>query len=196
MSSPVPQVGHPPIAVGFDRSSTEVAHARACQLFEDCHGSVYRYVRSFGLAVGESEDLVQDVALALLRHVTRHPANDNLKGWIFRVAHNLALKHRAREQRRARVARLGALVRSPIDRAPSVEDRLVAQARRGKLHAVLRALPERDRRCVVLRAEGLRYREIATTLGMSVGGVAKSLARALLRLQRVDERRSITSTRP
>ena len=51
-----------------------------------------------------------------------------------------------------------------------------------RVRAVLKALPERDRRCVYLRAEGRRYREIANVLGMSLGGVAKSLTRAIARL--------------
>jgi RNA polymerase sigma-70 factor (ECF subfamily) len=43
-------------------------------------------------------------------------------------------------------------------------------------------MPERDRQCVYLRAEGLCYRDIARTLGISLGSVAKSLTRALTRL--------------
>jgi RNA polymerase sigma-70 factor (ECF subfamily) len=35
---------------------------------------------------------------------------------------------------------------------------------------------------VHLRAEGLRYRDIASVLGISLGAVAKSLTRALERL--------------
>jgi RNA polymerase sigma-70 factor (ECF subfamily) len=53
--------------------------------------------------------------------------------------------------------------------------------------AVARALPEQDQCCLTLRAEGLRYREIARVLGISVGSVANSLARALGRLSRADE---------
>jgi RNA polymerase sigma-70 factor (ECF subfamily) len=60
--------------------------------------------------------------------------------------------------------------------------------RRQRLLAVFRALPERDRRCLSLRAEGLRYREIADALGMSLGGVAKSLARSMTRMVNADER--------
>jgi RNA polymerase sigma-70 factor (ECF subfamily) len=37
-----------------------------------------------------------------------------------------------------------------------------------------------------LRAEGLAYRDIAKALGISLGSVAKSLNRALLRLTRAD----------
>jgi len=51
---------------------------------------------------------------------------------------------------------------------------------------VIRALPARDRHCLFLRAEGLRYRDIAETLGMSLGGVAKSLARSVTRLMNAD----------
>jgi DNA-directed RNA polymerase specialized sigma24 family protein len=39
----------------------------------------------------------------------------------------------------------------------------------------------------LLRAEGLRYREIAGVLGISLGGVAKALAYAVLRLSNVAE---------
>jgi RNA polymerase sigma-70 factor (ECF subfamily) len=56
------------------------------------------------------------------------------------------------------------------------------------LRAVLQVLPERDRQCVALRAEGLRYRDIASTLGISLGAVAKSMARAMARLAAVLER--------
>ena len=43
-------------------------------------------------------------------------------------------------------------------------------------------LPEQDRRCLYLRAEGLRYREISTILDMSLGSVSLSLERSLARM--------------
>ena len=49
-------------------------------------------------------------------------------------------------------------------------------------------MPERDRRCLYLRAEGLSYRDIARTLDISLGSVAKSLTRAVTRLTTVDTR--------
>jgi RNA polymerase sigma-70 factor (ECF subfamily) len=39
-----------------------------------------------------------------------------------------------------------------------------------------------------LRAEGLRYREIAEVVGMSLGAVSMSLERSLGRLARADRR--------
>jgi len=58
--------------------------------------------------------------------------------------------------------------------------------RQNRLFSVLRALPEQDQRCLYLRAEGLRYREIAGVLKMSLGAVSISLTRSLARLERAD----------
>jgi RNA polymerase sigma-70 factor (ECF subfamily) len=49
-------------------------------------------------------------------------------------------------------------------------------------------LPEQDRRCLFLRAEGLRYREIAGILDMPLGTVSLSLGRSLARIARAAER--------
>ena len=50
------------------------------------------------------------------------------------------------------------------------------------------ALPEMDRECLYLRADGFRYREIAEVLGISIGSVANSLVRSLARLSAANER--------
>jgi RNA polymerase sigma-70 factor (ECF subfamily) len=47
-------------------------------------------------------------------------------------------------------------------------------------------MPEQDARCLLLRADGLKYREIAAILGISLGGVSLSLTRSLARLRRGD----------
>ena len=57
-----------------------------------------------------------------------------------------------------------------------------------RILAVVGALPEQDRACLDLRAEGLRYREIAQVLGMSLGAVSMSLARSMARIARAAER--------
>jgi RNA polymerase sigma-70 factor (ECF subfamily) len=73
-----------------------------------------------------------------------------------------------------------------VDPAADPEQQLSDDRRRLRLCHVLRAMPERDRQCVYLRAEGLRYRDIARTLGISLGSVAKSLTRAITRLTSAD----------
>jgi RNA polymerase sigma-70 factor (ECF subfamily) len=68
------------------------------------------------------------------------------------------------------------------DAAFNPEEQAVAAEWQLHLQGQIEALPERDRQCLLLRAEGLPYRDIARVLGVSLGFVAKSLARSFGRL--------------
>lgn len=159
-------------------------------LFTQFRSPLHRYISSLGLMTADGEEVIQEVFLALYQHLRMGKPRSNLRGWIFRVGHNLALKQRTRLGLRSRThcgeeAALEA-------RAPEAdpEEQLVRLQRQERLLAVVRDLPETDRCCLTLRAEGLRYREIAGVLGISLGGVSLSLARSLARLHRADERLS------
>jgi RNA polymerase sigma-70 factor, ECF subfamily len=75
-----------------------------------------------------------------------------------------------------------------LDPRPNPEAQLATSQHQERLLAVIEALPEQDRRCLYLRAEGLRYREIARILDISLGAVSGSLARSLARIARAAER--------
>src|SRR5579871_4268155 len=64
-------------------------------LFDQLRDRLLRYVISFGLPVQDGEDIVQEVFLALFRHLQQGRSGKNLRAWTFRVAHNQALKRRS-----------------------------------------------------------------------------------------------------
>jgi RNA polymerase sigma-70 factor (ECF subfamily) len=157
-------------------------------LFDQCREPLLRYLSSFRLEFPDGEEVLQEVFLSLFLHLRRGKSRENLRGWLFRVAHNLALK-RCSQTRRDLAARVEAGIEDvALDPSPSPEDQLVTTQTQQRLLAVVRALPEQDRRCLFLRAEGTRYREIAEILDMSLGGVSLSLARSLGRIARAAER--------
>jgi RNA polymerase sigma-70 factor, ECF subfamily len=159
------------------------------QHFDEFRGPLLRYCLSLGIPVQDGEEVVQEVFLSLFRHLQLGRSRSNLRGWIFRVAHNLALKQRTANQRtRDRIETSETLAEDHRDPAPGPEEHLSMAQRRRRLLAVVEALPEADRSCLALRAEGLRYREIAAVLGISLGSVSASLTRALARLARADGR--------
>lgn len=158
-------------------------------LFDQFRDPLLRYVLSFGLLTHDGEDIIQEIFLALFRHLQLGRSRRSLRGWVFRVAHNLALKKRyANRRNQPQEALHGVLGDNHLDPAPSAEEQLVFNERQARLLAVLRALPEQDQHCLRLRSEGLRYREIAEVLGMSLGAVSISLTRSLARLERADGR--------
>lgn len=149
----------------------------------DLHAAgLLRYAISFGLAVVDAEDVVQETFFALYKHLVEDRPRDNLRSWLFRVTHNLALKRRASHR-----YEVGATEEHPLDYtdpAPSPEASFLFTERQRRLQRVIDAMPQVDRSCLRLRAEGMRYREIAQVLGISLGSVASSIARALERLER------------
>jgi RNA polymerase sigma-70 factor, ECF subfamily len=159
------------------------------QLFEEFRSPLLRYALSFGLPVHDSEEVIQEVFLALFRHLHLDRSRSNLRGWLFKVTHNLALKQRLANQLSTRHAADSTnALEEHVDPSPGPEEQISAAQRQSRLLAVLKALPENDQHCLRLRAEGLRYREIATVLGMSLGAVSVSLTRSLARLARADAR--------
>jgi len=169
--------------------SSEARHERLAleitELFEQSRPGLFRYLSSLGLAPQDCEEVIQETFLSLFSHLKKEKARTNLRGWLFRVAHNLGLKQQL-------AARKSAALDTDADAIPhpalNPEEQLARTRQARQLLSVLSALPEQDRRCLYLRAEGLRYREIAGVLGVSLGTVATSLERSLTRLQRACQR--------
>ncbi len=141
-----------------------------------------RYVISMGLTPSDAEDVVQEAFLSLYRHLLAGRPGTNLPGWIFRVAHRLALKRRVRyrvdghdsvEQHRMRFTAS----------EPNPEEEAILNEQQNRLRRIFQVLPEMDRLCLQLRAEGLKYREIAGVLNISLGSVYNSLERSLGRMR-------------
>ena len=142
-------------------------------LFALHRGPLFRFMLSIGLTEADSEEAIQEVFLALFKHLSAGKPRDNLRGWLFQVGHNLALK--LRQRRPAPAIEIAA--------SPTPEEQAIVNQTRRRVSAVMQALPDRDRACLALRAEGLRYREIAEILGISLGGVALSLERSVARIR-------------
>jgi RNA polymerase sigma-70 factor, ECF subfamily len=156
------------------------------ELFEQLRTPLLRYLITLGLNVQDGEEVIQEVFLALFQHLKKGKRSDNLRGWIFRVAHNLALKQfRSTKSKIERASvPIGEVQAEFVSPADTPEEVLVRANSEERIQAVIKALPEQDRRCLYLRAEGLRYREIAEALGVSLGSVANSLERAIGKLSR------------
>jgi RNA polymerase sigma-70 factor (ECF subfamily) len=187
---------NPDAAIGLSVVSAAATGSRPSKLEEeivamfDRHRTpLLRYLLSFRIGAPDAEEIVQEVFLSLFQHLRRGKSRANLHGWVFRVAHNLALKNRLKAQRQSSAA----AAEAQVDSAPDPEVQLSESQRQHRLLAVVKALPELDRCCLSLRAEGFRYREIAAVLGISLGAVANSLEKSLSRLNRADECSSLSA---
>lgn len=170
------------------KGATPLLENELLAMYDDLRRPLLRYAVSFGLPVQDGEDVIQETFLALFRHLQSGRPRQNLRSWVFRVTHNQALKRRMRQKNEIWVAEAGENSLVDRDPVPGPEDALLFQERQDRLRRVMQALPPNDQACLRLRAEGLRYREIAEIVGISLGSVSNSLARSLERLERMDRR--------
>lgn len=155
-------------------------------LFDLMRTRLLRYAVSFGISVQDGEDIIQETFLALFLHLQRGRSRDNLHGWLFRVTHNLALKQRMKIRNEPTGLDMDGLL--TFDPGPNPEECILFGEKHARFQSVLRALSLDDQLCLRLRAEGLRYREIARITGISLGSVSSSLRRSLARLEKVEGR--------
>ncbi len=153
------------------------------RLYEEARDDVYRYLLTLGLHPPQAQEAVQEVFLRLYASLKKGDQIENPRGWVFRVAHNYGLKVRERQ-----------IAEQPFDPAleinlasaeGSAEHQMIERERMARFHQAVEGLSDRQKRCLLLRMEGLRYPEIGSVLGISASAVGEFLRRAMLRLKQV-----------
>lgn len=147
--------------------------------------SLERYLAFLGVDPDSCRDIVHDVFLKLHEHLLHGGAVTNLRAWLYRVAHNLAQNRRSAAfvRKRASLPEDGAAHPPAPEESP--EQAVLAVERDSRLRLALENLSAVQRECLVLRSQGLKYREIAEVQKLSVSSVAEAVQRAVQQLRRV-----------
>lgn len=158
---------------------------RIIELYYLLKPSLHAYLYYLGINNDQAEDVIQDTFLRLVSCRFDPRREDNLRAWIFRVARNLSMDvHRAqRRWSRSSDDEPHSAIRERIDPAPSPEQQILLEERMRRFEQTFAQLTPKQRQCVLLRAEGLRYREIAITLGVSVQRVGELMQRSIVLLE-------------
>jgi RNA polymerase sigma-70 factor (ECF subfamily) len=152
------------------------------ELYRDSRNDVYAYLITLGLPAAVAQDAAQEVFLRYYVMRQRGETVESPRAWIFRVAHNLGLKVRAKQIRLHPID--SHVERRLTDEAPDPERGAMDRQRRQRLEQAIGDLSGQQRQCLFLRAEGLRYREIAAAIGISSSSVSEFLKRAVAKLRK------------
>ncbi|MEM1247953.1 MAG: sigma-70 family RNA polymerase sigma factor [Acidobacteriota bacterium] len=141
---------------------------------------------------GEAEDAAQEVFLKLYRKASTFEP----RGQLFTLLYRMATNHCLNRLRRRKIAQFLPLQRQgasdddtfeldPPDPSPEPDRATASRERWRATRAALQKLPRNQLAVVVLvRFEGLAYKEAAEVLGVTVGAVESRLFRAMRRLER------------
>lgn len=142
-----------------------------------------REVRAFLIhmlsSVEEAEDLTQDTFVQVFNKADGYQGEGKFQSWLFRIAGNLARS----KLRRRKI--LGWVSFNPDihDKAGTGDDPAKALVKKNEaqiVHSALSGLPQRQRQALVLhRFQGLKYKEIAEAMDISVSAVESLIQRAM-----------------
>lgn len=157
-------------------------HDRVSRYFAALREPVYGYLVRFCGSAADAEDLTQEAFLKLYRHLQEGKEIENVRSWLFQVARNLAV---SRWRSRSVVdSSTELLVEVNVaTESASIEAFLLERERDERLRVAMQELTDLQRQCLHLRAEGLRYREIAEALSTNIDSVADALQRAIAKLR-------------
>ncbi|MDT5269701.1 MAG: hypothetical protein QOH49_1887 [Acidobacteriota bacterium] len=150
------------------------------------HRAVFRAAYALVRDAGLAEDVTQEVFIKLYQHIGSLRDEEHVRPWLLRVASNTALntirsRGRAgtREEEFAVAATVGGSepvgIEADYDRRTEIEE-----ARRA-----LAQVKEPMRSCLLLKQQGLSYKEIAQTLSLNEANVGSLIARGRKEFTRV-----------
>jgi RNA polymerase sigma-70 factor (ECF subfamily) len=156
-------------------------------IFHEHYSKVYAILFRLTGDRYEADDLAAETFWRLWR---RPPILDeNLSGWLYRVATRLGYNTLRASQRRKRYEAAAATLdsaqvggqpaRSEGDPSRAAEQRI----ERERVRAILRQLPLRDVQILILRYSGLPYKEIAGVVDVAAGSIGTLLSRAETRFE-------------
>jgi RNA polymerase sigma-70 factor (ECF subfamily) len=148
----------------------------------DCYAeSIYRYLYRYLGDAALAEDLTSEVFVRLLQALgSRRAPRERLQGWLYRVAHNLAMDWFRREGKASPVPIDEGMVAGVESPTKLLEERQLQD----RLRAAIRALTPDQQQVILLRfGEGLGIGEVAALLNKSQGAVKILQHRAVKRLR-------------
>ena len=150
-------------------------HARFVELFDAHFQKLYRYLNRLSGEADLAADIAQEAFIKLYR---RGSMPDAPEAWLVSVAMNLFRNEKSTRSRRLRLLTPARGEFAHSDPPQSPEESAESEDSRAWVRAALDRMPERERRMLLLHAEGYRYREIAAALELNEASVGVLLARA------------------
>jgi RNA polymerase sigma-70 factor (ECF subfamily) len=150
-------------------------------LYRELRKPLLRYLVCLGLAADEARDVVQEAFVSLQEHLAAGRSQENMRAWLYRVAHNRARNRQTSYDRRFSGPLEGGEIDTMLDeRTP--ERRMLQLEKFRQLAGAVRLLTDQERECLLLRGGGLRYREIGEVLGLPTSTVGDTVERAIKKL--------------
>lgn len=158
-------------------------------LYEELYSGLFRHLTLSGSTAPEADDLIQEGFLRLFRHLGSGSQVDNPRYWLLRVMHNLRIDDIRKRKREFLIDQpeFASLVEQMRTEDPDAETQIIEREKLARIQKAISNLAPRQYQYLLLRAEGLKLREIAEIFRVTVQTVSESCAKAMLELGRLGD---------
>ncbi|HAF24719.1 MAG TPA: hypothetical protein DCK93_17750 [Blastocatellia bacterium] len=173
-----------------DSLSYDIATTATSLSFDEAftlhHRAVFRTACAVVRDAALAEDVTQEVFLRLYRNLDSTPGEELLRAWLLRVTLNVA-RNALRGQTRSMVRdnEYHRSARADGWFATSTEENYKRRMEIEEARRTLDKIKEPMRSCLLLKQQGLSYREIASTLSVKETNVGSLIARGRKEFARV-----------
>jgi RNA polymerase sigma factor (sigma-70 family) len=141
------------------------------------HRTVFRVARSVVRDDGLAEDVTQEVFLRLYNNLDSITDEEMLRPWLIRVAMNLG-RNTLRGNIRANTREENYVKEFEEKNVSSVETDYEQRENVKEINRTLDKIKEPLRSCLILKQQGLSYKEIAESLSLNESSIGTYIARA------------------
>lgn len=166
----------------------EQAAGAVTELFDRMYSSLVRYAHHCCGSAALAEEFTQEAFASLYRSLREGAEINSPRAWLLQTIRNQVSNH-WRSQRRGEVLLPNSDLEALADAAP---DELETNREPFSLAEYLSVLTRREEEAVLLRVNGLRYRQIAAEMGISTGSVGVLILRAVRKIRAAREKRIST----
>jgi RNA polymerase sigma-70 factor (ECF subfamily) len=160
-------------------------------IFSRYHRPVFHFFMKRGMLPDRCEDLTQEVFLRVYRSISGFRGDSTFQTWLFHIVWNL---WRTAQKPHTRMVSLEEMV--DLEDTLSIEGKAhreeedplayaLSEERKALIHREIEKMPGQMRECILLWVDrGLKYREIAELMQISIDTVKSHLNQAKVRLKR------------
>lgn len=160
------------------------------QLFEEHSSNLIRYLRCGARSTVDLEDIAQEAFVRFFRARCDGEEIQSPKAWLYRVARHLAIDF----GKKAKPILLDDAGWRKVEADQAYRQEFSGDERSLRSSNLpWHKLSPSERECLLLRAEGLTFREVAEVMEISISTAASYVARAIKKFQRADPKPSETS---
>lgn len=171
------------------------------KVYTSCYTGCLAYIHKIypKLADEEVEDICSEAMMKALRSYSGYdPAKGTITTWLFKIATNVAKDHFEDKKKQPSATMTVAQI-SDDDKKDGYEpdiadpdtktpiDVILDEEREAKKNANIERLPEMERKIVLMRDDGLHYKEIAEKLGIPEPTARTKFRRAMQKLKKMME---------